>query len=203
MRYFFVLLLFGCGSLFAADDVVVEPATKVRFAPALKTETTSLVCTGTSVRKVYGFDIYAIAHYGDPAAAPDAGATPEDKLAHWVSNSKAKAMIIEFVFHADEQNMRQFAGKSLDDAGYVGEKRDHFLDAFAQDYESGNQARLIAEGSVLKVEINGEAKGSWDDADLVRALWQCWLGEKSVLKDRKGLVSLSKQPSETVPNEKP
>lgn len=191
MRILLAVLLLGSIGAFAGDEVVVEPATKAEFALELKTGDKTLACTGTSVRKVYGFDIYAIAHYGDSAATPAVDATPEARLAHWISTASAKALEIRFVFHADEQNMRQFAGKSLENAGYVGEKADAFLNAFAQDYEPGHVARMMSQGGTLSVEINGEAKGSWDDDDLVRALWECMLGEKSVLKDRKGLVAIN------------
>jgi hypothetical protein len=190
MRKLFIGLVLGFSLLAAAETAIVERETKTSFAPHWEVSGTTLACTGVAVRQVYGFDVYGIGHYGDPADAPKPEATAEEKLAHWIKSSKTKAMIIKFVFHADKQNMRNFAGKSLEDAGYTGEKQEKFLEAFAQDYSSGSEAKLIATGSTLRVEIDGQDKGSWDDADLVRALWECWLGNKSVLKKREGLVTL-------------
>ncbi|MFM1919449.1 MAG: hypothetical protein RLZZ303_1083 [Candidatus Hydrogenedentota bacterium] len=190
MRVFAGFLMMAVCGLAAWGETVVEPSTEESFPAVLKAGDAELRCTGTSVRRVYGFNIYAIAHYGDPSAAPAEDVSVEEQLKHWEDSAAAKAMVIRFVFSADEGNMRQFAGNSLEEAGYTGERKEAFLEAFARDYASGDEARLVATGDALAVEINGEAKGTWQDRALATALWKCWLGDKSVLKDRAGLVSI-------------
>lgn len=178
-------------SLSAHAMDIIEPETKTKFPPTMEAAGKTLACTGVAVRQVYGFDIYGIGHYGAAEAAPEPEATVEEKLAHWIASPEPKAMVIQFVFHADEGNMRQFSEDSLANAGYTGEKRDKFLEVFARDYDSGSKVLLLSEGGgKLSVTINADAPVAWEDADLVRALWQCWLGEKSVLKKRAGLVTL-------------
>lgn len=190
MRVFAGFLMMAVCGWAAWGETVVEPSTEESFPAVLKAGDIELRCTGTSVRRVYGINIYAIAHYGDPGAAPPEGATAEERLKHWEGSAAPKAMVIRFVFSADEGNMRQFAGDSLEEAGYTGERKEAFLEAFARDYNPGDEARLVAQGDSLAVEINGEAKGTWQDRDLASALWRCWLGEQSVLKDRAGLVAI-------------
>lgn len=190
MNTILLLCSAALAAVLGAAPEVLEKETGTSFPATLTVGATDLTCTGTAVRQVYGFDVYALAHYGDPSAAPDAAASPEDKLAHWINASHTKAMRIHFVFSADKQNMRERAQKALDAAGYPADKRDKFLDVFARDYPSGSEVMLLAEGArTLKVVMNGKDEGAWDDAELVRALWNSWLGEDSVLKKREGLVS--------------
>lgn len=171
--------------------LVREPETETDFPMQLTVEGESLACTGTAVRQVYGFDVYALAHYADPADAPKQGATAKEALAHWIDSSHSKAMKIHFVYSADKQNMRERAAKALATAGYDKEKADKFLAVFARDYPSGSEVMLLAkEGGTLKVVVDGKDEGTWQDAELIRALWSSWLGEASVLKKREGLVTL-------------
>jgi len=180
-------LLISC----CAGAEVVEPETETAFPEKLTAGSVELRCTGTAVRQVYGIDVYALAHYADPAGAPKVGATAEEALAHWIESPHAKAMRIHFVYSADKQNMRERAQKALDKAGYDKEKADKFLAVFARDYPSGSEVMLLAEaGGNLKVVADGKDEGAWQDADLIRALWVSWLGEDSVLKERLGLATL-------------
>jgi hypothetical protein len=181
-------LLAGCCAAATAESVV-EATTKTAFDATLSLGDTALACTGVGLRRVYGMSIYAIAHYGDPADAAPGGATPEERLAHWIAAGGKKALVIRFVFHADQHNLRVFAASALDEAGYTGKAREELLDAFARDYAPGSEARLLADGKRLRVDIDGKTGGTWEDGDLVRALWQCWLGEKSVLESRAALVA--------------
>lgn len=170
---------------------ITEPETDTEFPETIEVAGKPLSLTGAGVRQVYGFDIYAIAHYADAAAAPKAAATAEEKLQHWIDSDAPKAMRIHFVFDADKSNMRSYAAKSLSDAGYTGEKQEKFLEVFARDYASGSDVQLsVAATGQLQVTINGKDEGAWDDPDLVRALWRAWLGENSPLKKRESLVAL-------------
>lgn len=170
---------------------ITEPNTKVTFPDTLEVGGKTLQCTGTTVRQLFGFDIYALAHYAENSAVSPPEATPEDLLKRLVGAKAAKAFVIHFVFYADASNLRQYCSDALEKAGYKGAKKDMFLDVFAQDYKSGSVVKLIAdaEGN-LSAEVDGTAKGKWADPELTHAMWQTWMGEDSVLKDRKGLVSL-------------
>jgi hypothetical protein len=189
MPRLYLTLLIACAGLAGAD--ITEPQTKVVFPDTLEIGGKNLTCTGTTVRQLFGFEIYAIAHYAEDAAAPPAETSPEDALKSYIAAKAAKAFMIHFVFYADESNLRQYCSDALEKAGYKGAKKDMFLDVFAQDYKSGSIVKLIADADGnLSAEVDGTAKGKWADPDLVRAMWQIWMGEESVLKDRKSLVAL-------------
>jgi len=184
------MLLTALLMYFCAGAEVVEPETETAFPEEVTAGSVTLRCTGTAARQVYGIDVYALAHYADPAGGPKEGATAEEALAHWIGSPDAKAMRIHFVYSADEQNMRERAQKALDKAGYDKEKAAKFLAVFARDYPSGSEVMLLAEaGGTLKVVVDGKDEGAWQDAALIRALWVSWLGEESVLKERLGLAA--------------
>lgn len=188
MRIALPVLLFLMPLAVYADEIV-EEQTKEIFPAEIRTEDTALQCTGVSVRKKFGFEIYAIAHYADASGIAAAPADPAERRLYWQEAKAGKAFVIRFVFFVDEGNLRQACEESLNAAGYTGDKQEAFLDVFARDYPAGSEMKLIADqDGALTAVYQGEVMGAWRDPALVAALWQSWLGAESVVTRPDALV---------------
>jgi hypothetical protein len=161
----------------------------VEFADTLQLDKGTAACTGTAVRTKWMVKVYAIAHYGDPAAAPKGG-TPEERLKHWTDAKGLKAFVLKFTYGIDAKKMREACDEGFDNANYHGKSREAFLASLQGELKKGDEFRLVAQADgTLTAEHNGKALGTWQDAELVKALWSIWLGEKSPLSNREGLVT--------------
>lgn len=181
-------LLASCLLLLTAATVQ-EPASGVTFPDTLQCASTPLTCTGVGLRMKLFFKIYAIAHYGDPAAAPKVDA-PQQRLDGWIAADAAKAFTLKFTYDVPKEKMIAAWSEGFDGENYHGPERQAFVDAFTTDLPKGTELRFVAEpGGALTAEKDGKSLGHWQAAPLVKALWSIWMGPHSPLGDKNALVS--------------
>ena len=179
----------ACWCLVILAGTVQEPKTGVEFADTIQLAKGTAACTGTAVRTKWMIKVYAIAHYGDPALVP-AGGSPEERLKQWTDAKALKAFVLKFTYGIDAQKMREACNEGFDNANYHGKSRGEFLAALQGELKKGDEFRLVAQADgTLTAEHNGKVLGAWQDAELVRAVWTIWMGEKSPLSDREKLVA--------------
>jgi len=188
MRLLAALCLISAGAAAEDTETVKEPGTGTTFPATIEVDDTRLACTGAAVRSKFGISVYAIAHYGDPEAAPEAE-TDQARLKHWIDSKHTRAMVLKFVYPVTAYQMRQAAEESLDKVGYDKPLREKVLDALGQNYSMGAELRLTASRKgALTATLDGERLGQWKDREFVRAMWQAWLGETTVLTSPEKLV---------------
>ena len=179
----------ACWGLTLLAGVIQEPKTRVEFADSMQAAKGTVACTGVTYRSKFMVKVYAIAHYGDPAAAPSGG-TPAERLKHWTDAKALKVFVLKFTYGIDAQKMREACDEGMDNANFHGKNRDAFLNTLQGEFKKGDEFRLIAQADgTLTAQHNDKVIGSWQDADLVKALWGIWMGEKSPLADREKLVA--------------
>ena len=183
------IMVATCWSLVVFAGTVQEPRTGVEFADTLVLDKGTVVCTGVDVRTKWMVKIYAIAHYGDPASAPK-DLPPEERLNQWIDAKVLKAFVLKFTYGIDAKKMREACDEGFDNANYHGKSREPFLATLQGELKRGDEFRLAARpDGILTAEHNGSILGTWQDPELIRALWTIWMGEKSPLSKRETLVS--------------
>jgi len=192
MRSLLLALVILLTPMLPASSEFIEPSSKTGFADTLNVGEEKLTCTGAALRTKYGMSIYAAAHYGATAESKPGAA--DERLQFWIKSSAPKALVLKFLFSVPSYLMREAADEAFDAAGYKGENRKPFLDAFTRDYSDGTEVQITADAEgTLRVVIGGKEIGSWKDRELANALWGMWLGPKSVMNDRNAFVAVEKQ----------
>jgi hypothetical protein len=173
---------------FAVAAEVIEPKTEKTFADTLATPDGEARCTGTSLRTKWLVKVYAVAHYGLEAAAPESE-DPDARRAHWINADTGKAFVLKFAMEVDGQKMRDATAEAFDRVGFNGATREDFLEKMNVLYPDNGTLELIAgSGGKITARLQGEVLGSWEDKGLVSALWETWLGKDSVLNGPDDLV---------------
>ncbi|WP_320178423.1 chalcone isomerase family protein [Roseovarius pacificus] len=180
-----VALLFT--AVAAAD--VEESETGVTFPETLKVGDTTVKLTGTAYREKWFVNVYGVAHYGDPAAKPEATDT-RGKLDHWHKVKAAKAIVMKFVRGVDIGKIQDAWEETLEKGDYQGDNKQSLLDAFKTDLKKGSYIRFEATADGTLTAIQDDATlGTWKDPELVEVLWGAWMGKDVVIGGQKNLVS--------------
>jgi len=170
-------------------ETVTEPKTEQSFSATIEHNGATLECTGTTYRSKFFFKAYAFAHYGALDEAPETD-NADKLLQYWIEAKAPKAIHLKLVRDISASQMRDAIEDAFDEVGYTGEPREVFLTDFAEDYPEGSEVLLVANAkNTLRGYRKGKLMGEWEDAELIHALWQTWLGEDTVLEDRENVVA--------------
>jgi hypothetical protein len=195
----------------ASAETVTEPATGESFEVSRTIEGRPFVLLGTGVRKKIGFKVYAMALYVDetegrrafPALAMRAGGRDHARLlasdhaqSFVVWGQFAKLGVMHFVREVDAEKIRGGFEDGLADelsdktTPEVQKAARDFLALFDRDIKEGQEIRIFSSGDgKLTVEIAGAKKDGPRNPKVVRAVWNVWLGPKTISTDlRRGLV---------------
>lgn len=172
----------------ASDNTVQDPSSKVKFPKQLKAthdgQNYTLDLTGTATRSKFFVNVYAVGHYIQDPAKGKKDIVFDDML----NENKPKALLLEWVHDASQQKVKdgliESFRKTLSDKEYtdLGPKIDQFVGYYAVNIKPGDKQilRWFPDGTV-EVEYNGQVKGSIKDPALAKAVWNIWLGPKSVV----------------------
>jgi hypothetical protein len=143
-----------------------------------------LELTGTTTRIQYFMNIYAIAHYlQDPVKGP------KDTVYEEIfQDRQAKELFLVWTIDVDQEDVKEGLWESFlhsSTANEIDAVRDQigqFLGYFESDIKTNDQVivRWLPEGVVL-TEINGKRMQPIRSLPFARALWNIWLGPKSVV----------------------
>jgi hypothetical protein len=208
------LTLFGmlaAAPLAARAESVSEPSTGHSFDSLRTVDGRPFTLLGTGVRKKFIVKVYAMALYVDqeaargafPALVNRAGGsdkahlTASDHATLFVSyGSFGKVGVLHFVRNVEAEKIRGAYEESLADeiAGKSGpevqEGAKAFVALFDKDLKDGEEI-VIHTGGDGHVEISqaGAKKSGPTNPKLARAIWNIWLGPKTISADmRKSLV---------------
>jgi hypothetical protein len=174
----------------ALDGLVTEPATREAFPPTVQIDGTTAHLTGADHRAVSGIAVYAIAHYGALDSLPASDLNDAQTRWHWVEAQGAKAFVLLGVREVPARGIRYSWRNSLKRAGYTGDQGDAFVKAFTKDFGADSELRLTATADgTLRAEQDGELLGTWQDPELVRAVWLVSLGRDSEVRQPERLVT--------------
>ena len=202
--------LFGAPQGLRAEEVA-EPATGHRFATALTYQGKPYTLVGVALRKKFIIKVYAMGlyveqvagHQAFPSLVEKAGGRDRAKL---LAGEKAqtfvswghfgKLAVLHFVRDVDKDKIQEAYREGL--KGALSDKappdlsRDAqtFIGLFDRDLKEGQELRIHTdEGGKITLEIAGHKKEGPQNPILCRALWDIWLGQKTISKDmQRGLV---------------
>jgi long-chain acyl-CoA synthetase len=189
----------------AVAEKVAEAATGVQFDAQKSWDGKAYTLVGTGVRKKFIVKVYAMALYVEnvdgkrafSSLATKAGGSDQAKLTEGdraqsflIWGSFGKVAVMQFVRDVDGAKIKGafeegFADELSDKApADVRTATQEFLKLFDKDLKTGDQIvlRTSADGKI-DVSIGGQAKGSVQNAKLVRALWSIWLGGHPISKE--------------------
>lgn len=167
-----------------ARGELVEERSELAFDLKTTVGGVSYECLGTGLRKVFLFQVYAVAFCLDAskvketiAAAKSAGS--EKKFFGTLVRSKANKLVIMRMVR--DVSKKKMAGAFRDSLGRIlaSEKIDKLIDTIPGDAEEDQSVLLYSNGSKLMIEISGNRK-EIDDSEISSKLWQVWLGPGSV-----------------------
>ncbi len=179
-----------CLAMFPAISgaVLLEPESGTAFPEQIQIEDQLLELTGADIRRWGGVIVYAIAHY----AAKDNNVTSsntEEMLSQYIKMEIPKAIVLKGTRRVPLRAIRWSWEDSLSRTGYQGQYLDEFVSAFTKRFERDSTLLLLAiPDNTLKAIQDDTVLGSWQDADLITAVWQVSLGNESEVVTRENLV---------------
>ncbi len=205
----FVVLL-GLAAPASAEDIA-EPATGHRFATSLTYHGKPYTLVGVALRKKFIIKVYAMGLYVEQAAGHQAFPSLVEKAggrdrAKLLSGDRAQTFVswghfgklgvLHFVRDVDKDKIqeayREGLKGALSDKAPADLSRDAqaFVALFDKDMKDGQEIRIHTEESgKITLEIAEKSKEGPQNPLLCRALWDIWLGQKTLSKDmQRGLV---------------
>ncbi|NGX43308.1 MAG: hypothetical protein K940chlam7_01603 [Chlamydiae bacterium] len=178
-----------------AQDTISDRATGKSFPKTVAFDyegsSYNLDATGVSTRKKFFAKVYSIAHYMEDPASVAGG----DVFEAIINSKNAKQLTSIWVRNVSEKKVtdgyRESFGKILsrEEMSELNDQINQYLGFFGNVNSNDKHViRWFPDGTVT-VEINGEMKGSIKSEKFARALWNVWLGDRSVVK-RDQLISL-------------
>ena len=192
----------------AAAEKVAEPSTGIEFDGQKSVDGKRFTLVGVGVRKKLMVKVYAMGMYVEdvegkrafPSLATKAGGRDKAKLTEgdraqsfllW--GQFAKLAQLHFVRDVGADKVRgafeEGLGEELSSKAPadVRQAAQAFLKLIDRDMKNGEELTLRT-GADGKIELStaGEAKGTVQNAKLVRALWSVWLGAKPSSKELRG-----------------
>lgn len=207
-----VWLGLSCLSLAPARaEEVAEPASGRKFQSSITYAGKPYSLVGTALRKKFVVKVYAIGLYVDDAAARQAfpslvtkaGGKEREKLLEgdrshtFVAWGRfGKLAVMQFLRDVDKGKIQEAYRDSLEGAlsdkapSELSRDANAFVALFDKDVREGQELRIATdEAGKITVEIAGQKKEGPQNPQLARAIWEIWLGQKSILGGgRKGLV---------------
>ena len=186
MKYFMYLaLLMGLvwGSSYAAT--IEDKATGQTFPSEVSFDyggkDYTLEATGVATRKKFMFKVYSVASY-----LQEGGNGQGDKIQQIMQPDSAKQLTLKWVRNVNAEKVQNGFRNSLEkvitDGGLRGEV-DKFVSFFNEDVKVGDEQVLRwVPGGTIVVIINGTEKGTIENQEFAKALWNVWFGKKSVVK---------------------
>jgi len=194
LTFLFTTALLSTGAGYAAESITDKSTGKSFPAEVtFKFDDTdyNLKATGIATRKKFFVKVYSIAHYMQD---PQKG-TLNEVMQEVMNDKRAKQFTAVWLRPVDEKKIHdsymEALRKNLGDEGF--EKHSEDVNQFLAFFGGGAQTndthivRWIPEG-VIEVEINDEVKGQIKNEEFAKAVWEIWLGPRSVVK-REELVS--------------
>lgn len=170
-----------------------DPSTQLSFPRQIKLPSgVILEATGVATRYKFMVKVYSIAHY---LQDPHSG-TIQEALKQVFDDNKIKQFTMHWVRDVDLRKIRETFWESFErvlieeDYDKLSKEIDQFVNLYDRDAlkNSVHELRWLPEG-VIELYIEGQLKGSIKSLSFAKALWDIWLGPKSVV-DRDKLVSL-------------
>jgi len=182
----------------SAPRHVVDKSTGTRFEATTKVGETTYRCIGAGVRKVLVFKAYAAAfcidsrRYDDVVgrylAEKHAGKSGEELrkalerdptfFEHLESASADKLVIMQLVRDISKERIANAFRESLREV-LPADRVERLIATIPGDGKDGQRILIHSQGSVLVIDISGQANRVDDDL-IVRKLWRVWLGPNSV-----------------------
>ena len=192
-------------------EEVAEPGSGRKFQTPLTYGGKPYTLIGTGLRKKFVVKVYAMGLYVDDAAAKQAfpslvtkaGGKEREKLLEgdraqtFVAWGRfGKLGVMQFARDVDKDKIQGAYRESLEGAlsdkapSELRRDAEAFIALFDKDLREGQELRIATdEAGKISVEIAGQKKDGPQNAQLARAIWEIWLGQKTISKDmRKGLV---------------
>ena len=195
-----------CGALCApllltprpARADVTEPSSGTAYQETRTVGGKTYQFLGTGLRKKFVIKVYAIGLYVEQAGAKaayasGAGAGPQSFV---INGSFGKLAALRFLRDVDKGKIQEAYRDSLEGAlsdkapSELSRDANAFVALFDKDVREGQELRIATdEAGKITVEIAGQKKEGPQNPQLARAIWEIWLGQKSILGGgRKGLV---------------
>lgn len=171
-----------------SSSALMEPESGIVFPEQIQAEDQLLELTGADIRRWGGVIVYAIAHY----ATKDnnvASSNTEEMLSQYIEMEIPKAIVLKGTRRVPLRAIRWSWEDSLSRAGYQGQYLDVFVSAFTKRFERDSTLILLATpDNTLKAIQDDILIGSWQDEELISAVWQVSLGIGSEVVTRENLV---------------
>ena len=202
------LAVLGSVTSFAHAEAVIEPSTGTKFDELRTVDGKSYLLTGAGVRKKFGMvKVYAMGLYVDqdearrafPSLLQRAGGGDHSRLvasdhsqSFLVWGHFGKMAVLHFVRSVDKDKVqnafRENLAPELSDKSPPDVKKatEEFLALVAVDVKDGQDIVIHSdpEGK-LTLDIGGVKKDGPKNIKLARAVWNIWLGPKSISSDLK------------------
>lgn len=184
----------------ATDGTVQDSSSKIKFPQQMTTQhdgtSYTLQLTGTATRSKFFVNVYAVAHYMQDPSKGKKDAVFDEIL----DAKKAKALVFEWVHDASQQKVKdgliESFRKTLSEKEYATftPQIDQFIGYYAANMKPGDKQALrwFPDGT-LEVEYNGQVKGTIKDPAFAKAVWNVWIGPKSVVSRSKLVDQLSEK----------
>ena len=195
-RYFFIFAaLLPVFWASAQDDSFKDPSTQAVFPYVAHVKTGNvpytLQATGFSTRSKFIVKVYSIAHYWqDPVHGNE-----KEILEGIFKDDKAKQFIIQWMHDVTLSRIRETYYETFqkllshDQRHHLQKEIDEFIQLFDEDALKGDVHILRwLPGGCLQVIVKGFVKGNVVSVELAKAVWNIWLGPKSVV-NRRQLIS--------------
>lgn len=175
-------------SLEAANDTMQDRSTYVAFPTEVSFEQDGnnyhLDATGVTTRKKFFVKVYSVAHYMEEPVKGDRSAAFQEVL----NGNQAKQLTIHWLRPIDGRKIQEAFSEAL---GQTMNRRQfseskELIDTFTEFFEEGatkkdeHIIRWLPQGTLV-VEINGKERGKIEDPAFAQAVWEIWLGPKSIV----------------------
>ena len=150
--------------------------------------------TGSAARKKFFVKVYSIAHYLQEGSSPNG----QDPFTFLLEDGPIKQYTMKWSRDVPASKIKETYHESFKSAltphehQAIHQEIETYISFFGQDAKKGDEyaLRWLPKGNI-EVYINGSKVGSIANVAFAKALWNLWLGNKSVV-DRKQLVSMLK-----------
>lgn len=199
MSKFLGALLVITGSLFWQGDLsaIQDTSTGQSFPDEVSFDYNgkayNLEATGVSTRKKFFVKVYSVAHYLQKAEE----GSRSDVMDQIFDDNRAKQLTLKWVRSGGSKKVQDGYHESFEkvlggrEYGALRNEINQYVSWFG-DVNSGEEhvIRWIP-GGIIDVYINGQHKGTITNEKFAKAVWEIWLGRKSVVNRNQLVARLS------------